>query len=72
MNYTFKLNKCREILYKYPCDTPIDNNDFIFLMENILPSHPKYHNKIGCGVKSIVIKETDYYNNKCFFEVPLG
>ena len=43
------------ILYKYEFDTELNNADFKFMCK-LIERHPEADDKIGCGIKSIVVR----------------
>lgn len=61
--------KCREIMSRYDDDQPIIGADAEFL-EELLSSHPRAEEKIGCGIHAfIVVREKDIWRNSRHFAV---
>jgi hypothetical protein len=66
MNKKQKIEKCREILYKYRINCIIENDEDIQFLLSIFENHPEWASKQGVGIKSISTVFTQYYNNRCF------
>ncbi len=58
----------QEILHKYPLNTSFSKEDFFF-MENLLEYHPRYEDKVGNGITSIMIRLNEYGTNRQFYIV---
>lgn len=64
MNKTQKTEKCREILYKYPVNEDISNDEDINFLLSIFENHSEWESKQGVGIKSISVIKNQF--NKCF------
>lgn len=62
--------KCRQIL-KHNKNRYLNAEDKHFLLTEILPWHENYDEKVGCGVKDIVVNfykdERRHFTNWCFY-----
>jgi len=61
-----KINKCREILHKYPFGVKILNPDEIEFLLSIFEGHTEWDSKRGVGVDYITTELTKF-NQKCFY-----
>lgn len=64
MNKKQKTEKCREILYKYPVNENIYNDEDIQFLLSIFENHSEWDSKQGVGIKSISVIKNQF--NKCF------
>ena len=70
---TFKTNKeawefIHTILYSYEINKPLENENLIFISD-LLNLHPEAKNKIGTGIKSIIIENEKRFNKTKHFSV---
>lgn len=61
-------NFIRTILYKYPLNSPLIDDDLIFVCD-LLSCHPEKDKKIGIGVKSIIVEKEKTYNKTIHFSI---
>jgi len=66
MKKTEKINKCREILHKYPICSKISDFDELKFLQSIFEGHSEWNLKKGVGIDFITVEFTAY-KNKCFF-----
>ena len=66
MKKTEKINKCREILHKYPIGSKISDFDELKFLQSIFEGHSEWNLKKGVGIDFITVEFTAY-KNKCFF-----
>jgi hypothetical protein len=59
------LEKCKFILNKYEINSILNDEDKIY-MTTIIQNHKEAKQKIGCGIKNIRIRLSQY-NNKAFY-----
>lgn len=59
---------CREMMTRYDDDQPIVGADAEFLKE-LLSSHPRADNKIGCGIQSFTVVRDDVWCNSRHFAI---
>ena len=55
----------QNILRKYPLNTYINSEDFLFILD-LLNRHPRQEEKIGVGILSIKIQKDEFGRNKQF------
>jgi hypothetical protein len=56
---------CQEILNRSIPDKKLNNEDELFIID-LIKYHPRSIEKIGCGIKNIIVKK-GLYNCKCFY-----
>lgn len=59
---------CREMMTRYDDDQPITGADAEFLAE-LLSTHPRADEKIGCGIQSFVVVRDDVWCNSRHFAI---
>lgn len=70
MNKSQLTQKCREIRdrnkYKY-----LEGEDLEFILNEILPWHEEYKEKVGCGIKNIIVEmykdDIRKFTSWCFY-----